>query len=186
MIKSSALAILFTFFSLQVNAELTNDVETKGDFSCRLFIQKNTCWDNYVITTEIVDVNASEDKKSLGKLVVDKEHAYNSLTFDCKKGGLLSFRSSFEPPIFKEQQGKQFLTKKLWMVPFKIPKDSEAWVVELCFPDDFQKVPMPLGEVKNCKCAHSGISSAEKKQDKKITKKNNAPTKTDVKTNLGK
>lgn len=149
------LFLIFTLvlmFTLLANAEKNIQIETKDAFLCKLFIQKNTCWKNYEITTKIIDINASADKQLIGKIIIDKNKLNGSLIFKCSKGTLLSFQSSFNPPIFQEQKDKLFFTKKLWKVPSSIPKDAEVWVISLCFPDDFQKVPMPMGEVKNCKC----------------------------------
>ena len=146
--------ILIVFLSVGATKDQETDLEVKEDFLCKLVIQKNTCWNNYEVTTEIIDIHANADQQLLGKVTISKDKLYNSLFFKCLHGSLLSFSSSFSPPIFKEQKDKKFSTTKLWSVPYNIPKNADSWLISLCFPDDFHKVPMPLGAVRNCKCSH--------------------------------
>lgn len=117
--------------------------------TCKVVLHKNSCWQDFQVTADI-SVN-SGDAKQTSELVVKKGAAVAELTYACTQNDTISIVSHFTPTIWKGRQGAKYKSAKTWNVP-QLPKEAKEWVISLCFPEDFQRVPDPFGDLQDCQC----------------------------------
>lgn len=126
-------------------AHADDDVEKK----CEVHVYKSNCWNDYNVT---VAVHRAINLQEIEKTTVKKSATDNSMTFECPNGEPITFRAKFDPPIWLSYSGKRYASKRVWDVPMNIPKEVEKWKIIVCYPTDFQAVPIPPGKFENCGC----------------------------------
>lgn len=116
---------------------------------CQVHLTKPACWQKFDV--KIMLLNGTTLK------VLDTYHLKDNpvLTkkFDCKPGEVITFASSFDPSIWHNDKYKIFNAQGSWQVPQTLKKGISAWQVNICFPDAFQDVPMPITtQPETCTC----------------------------------
>jgi|GEM_PF-741500 len=117
--------------------------------NCKIIVAKNTCWNNYEIKVRMLDALTL---KEYAVIDVPKGQHYTVKEMQCESGKQVFFRASFKPVIWQNQKGDFYQTKRFWDVPQALVKDAKHWEVKLCFPRDFDNVPIPPGDLHDCQC----------------------------------
>jgi len=117
--------------------------------SCTIQLSKTNCWAGHSVTIDPVNLRTMEH----GPVISLKEDEFFiEQTFPCESFEQMTFTAKFSPPIWEGKGDKENRAKHIYNVPAKLPEGAKAWVISICFPDDFASVPLPLGDLRNCKC----------------------------------
>ena len=130
----------------------------KEDFSCKLFIHKNTCWNDFDVMIDLYDPY-EKPFNAKANIAVKKDALENSIEFPCKGRDFITLRAKFSPTIWAGKEDELYKSKKTWVVPLEIDDNAIDWRISVCFPGDFQSVPQPTGVLKDCKCLRKVITT---------------------------
>lgn len=119
------------------------------DPECIIRIVKNSCWDKYSVTAEVV---RARSQQGVAKGTIEKADTQTDIKFKCPLGEPISVRATFAPAFWEGTENKNYMTKRIWDVPLRLPEKSDRWEIAACFPDDFQSVPIPPTGGLDCKC----------------------------------
>lgn len=127
-----------------------------AEIVCELRVVKNTCWEDYEITVDVVE---AEVDKPITQVVVPKNLQSKGEQFSCPKVDKITLHGKFDPPIWQDQKGVSYKAKQVWDVPRTFPEDTERWTITVCFPNDFIAVPIPPKIQLPCLCKYQGDNS---------------------------
>lgn len=128
---------------------LGSNLAVAADTSCMVHVVKNTCWDKYSVNVEIM---RSRTQQLVSKGTVEKGKSQTDITFTCPLGEPIGMRSTFSPAFWEGTENKMYMTKRIWDIPLHMPEKSQRWEIAVCFPNDFQSVPIPPVIGTDCKC----------------------------------
>ena len=132
----------------------------KENFECRLYLYKNTCWKNYSVSVKVLDPY-DKSEKSKASVTVKKDKGKSYVKFPCNAREYVSLEAKFSPTIWEGKENEVYQSKKTWVIPTEIHEDALDWRINICFPGDFQGVPQPTGELRDCKCQREVINTVD-------------------------
>ena len=121
---------------------------------CFLTMVKDNCWTNYTVT---VDITNASNGQSVASINVPQGQSWARQEFNCKPADKLSFRASFTPVFWEQDEGKTYSAQRNWSLPETVAKGDTAWNITMCYSSDFSEVPLPPGASGNCACDTSKI-----------------------------
>lgn len=123
-------------------------------FPCFLTMVKDSCWTNYDVSVVVTDVVTN---KSIMTIAVPAGKSWDRQEFVCQPGERLMYTATFSPIFWATDQGKSYLARNYWLLPSTIGTGDTAWNINVCYPADFEEVPMPPNVTGNCACNFKGI-----------------------------
>jgi len=133
----------------------TKVLPPKNSIPCQILAAKNTCWNKYTVNISYQDAIS---QKEFQKFSIAKDKSHTTVKFNCIKNAGRMFVSNFTPEIWQGDVHRRFHSKKVWQVPNTVPDDKDFYEIRICFPDDFQGVPIPMGYLENCKCQYPKVA----------------------------
>ena len=116
---------------------------------CQLVVIKNTCWKDYDVSINLIDFKTHQTHQIVE---LKKGDNYAKQTFKCVPLATYSATATFSPAIWEQDKGKAYESSQVWNAPPALAEGTQAWAISMCFSNDFADVPVPLGDVSNCKC----------------------------------
>lgn len=115
--------------------------------TCYVVLNKSPDWSKYDVTVVMYDLTNHKDITSflLSKATSSKP-SVNSIkqSFNCQQYPQISFKVSFQPPIWQNLAGQQYNAKTVWNLTPQLvepPPNATAITITINFPDDFMSVP---------------------------------------------
>lgn len=121
---------------------------------CVMEFAKSNCWNKYQVT---VDFTTTSYPEFVNKIVLVPNVSSQQKQFSCNLGDRLHMKAKYTPPIWDTDQGAYFKQKTNWLVPKKPPKFGGRFYYKICYPNDFELVPIPPGADDKCKCTFKGL-----------------------------
>lgn len=118
-------------------------------YTCFFNFVKDSCWTDYDVT---VDVTNAATSKKLFSLSVPKGQSWARKQFSCDAAESFNYSASFSPVFWQSDEGKHFSGKRTWTLPQTMTKGDTAWVITVCFPEQFSEVPLPPTANSKCVC----------------------------------
>lgn len=143
--------IVITFVLLISTAVASGNTKAPDDYNCKIVINKNSCWQEYDVEVFIANPFA-EDKTPDKSIKLMNDNTKNVVYLPCSKQEYLQVSAKFSPVIWVGQENVVYYSKKTWSIPEAPPAGTDTLVLNLCFPDDFNKVPQPHGNIQKCSC----------------------------------
>lgn len=123
-------------------------------FPCYFTLAKDSCWTDYDVKVIVMD---AVKNKELLTVNIPKGKSWVREKFTCQPEQKLFYHASFSPVFWQSEVGKTYMALRYWILPASISKDQSAWVISVCYPQDFSAVPFPPTATGNCKCDFSVI-----------------------------
>lgn len=123
-------------------------------FTCYLTVAKGSCWKKYNVTIQVIDVTNS---KVLTSINVPSGEAWTRQSFACEPAQRMTYHAQFTPVIWETDKGKVYKPFKFLALPEVIKPGEKAWVFSLCFPSNFNEVPLPPDAGQQCGCDFNSI-----------------------------
>lgn len=120
-----------------------------ANFTCAIHLSKGKCWGAHEVTVKVAS-STWPDIVTTIKLAKDKFSAQKDIS--CKPMDSIVTTATFTPPIWEGDVGKTYRQKKQWIIPASLPEGSEKYVIQICFPKNYDGVPLPMGDIRKCKC----------------------------------
>lgn len=118
--------------------------------TCFIQVQKSTCWKAYTVKIDVLNADTMESVKSI---ILDKNKDKVSLKYNCQGLRQIAFSAMYSPVVFAGTENVKYYGKKFYGVPRSLPKDAKYYELpKICFAKDFNKVPMPMGDISDCRC----------------------------------
>jgi hypothetical protein len=127
----------------------TSSLADTTEFQCVVKISKASCWKPFNVN--IYSVNLLTLKK-IETFALPKGTMFIQKIIPCDEFNNARFLAQYSPAIWKEDNKTYYKAKRIWQPPYSVPDGTKYWVTKVCFPSDFQSVPIPLDGVRNCKC----------------------------------
>lgn len=118
-------------------------------FDCDIRLTKSNCWYDREVRVQVIN-GANLEVETMHTISADKK--YLVIPLNCNKVHRFTLKAAFDPPIWDDDKGRWFNSQRMWVVPNFIPVEQKQWVAEVCFPDDFSGVPLPLEDFTQCEC----------------------------------
>ena len=134
------------FFSALVLSSLSLSAYATG---CFITIAKDRCWDKYEVTVIAKNANGLSLVKTLS---IPKGQPWVREKFECSPGETLAMEATFSPVFWAEDKSKLFPAKRYWSMPATLQDGAIGWNLTVCFPADFEDVPIPPELHTNCGC----------------------------------
>lgn len=115
---------------------------------------KSKCWADYEISTNITDANSGEQLLSI---IIPDNKLWIRKKFECHAGQSLNYTASFDPVFWASDQGKIFNGAQQTKLPDHINADETAWNITICYPTQFENIPMPPEAKSSCTCDLSQV-----------------------------
>ena len=152
--KSFIIMVLASCFIGAANAQ--TDAASKS-FPCSVVISKSQCWKDYNITVDVSDAITLKQKDSYS---LPKGTNLLKKTFTCSPLEQLTFSTSFTPIIWEQGKGKSYQASQIYQVPAAIEKGRTQWLLQLCYPSDFQGLPIPPAQQEgDCACVFPKVKT---------------------------
>lgn len=119
-------------------------------FQCYITVMKGNCWKNFNVKIDVIDDETQQHV--VPTIDLNKETMWQRKPFECQPRQAFNYLASYTPPIWQDNQGKQYPSKRIWYMPEKIKPKVGAWEIPLCFPTDFSSVPLPPNADDLCTC----------------------------------
>lgn len=137
------------FYAVLCGFVLSASAFAADKLPCRVLLVKNSCWQRYSVA---VDFIAAGSLKSVVTLKMPVKTPYVYQEFKCQSDSMMTFVGQFSPTIWQGDEDKIYRALHVWNVPEQLKKGKSYWQASLCFPNDFQAVPIPTGDLVNCVC----------------------------------
>jgi hypothetical protein len=115
---------------------------------CVITSVKNSCWKDYEATITLRDVQTKQD---ITTFKIPKDQMWGRTTISCHPGQILDAKVSFSPDIWEGDGSKVYYSKRIWTLPGRAPGREFSWTLNMCFADDFSRMPEPI-KSKGCFC----------------------------------
>lgn len=123
-------------------------------FPCFITLVKDSCWADYAITVNVLDVDTNQ---SILTLSIPKGQSWTRQSFICQPSQKIVYKATFEPTIWEGAEGAVYDAQHYWQLPDKATVRQKAWEVPICFPQAFAEVPFPPQASGNCQCDFAAV-----------------------------
>ena len=120
---------------------------------------KNNCWTDYNLSVQTYD--ASTEKPVGNPIVLNKGTSDLTVPIPCSPRQTLSFKATYSPPVWANEQNVSYSTMNFWQAPPQLPKGATQWIISLCFANDFTSVPLPLQATAQCVCNFDTLANSQ-------------------------
>lgn len=121
---------------------------------CYVTLIKAPCYQDYDVHFTLSD---SVTKKAILELDLPKSQFWTRKSFQCTPGQVVGISSSISPVIWEEDAGKIYEGTHFTKFPDIEPPTGTIWAIDVCFPVQFSKVPIPPKITGSCGCDKSSI-----------------------------
>jgi len=118
-------------------------------FPCYLTVVKDDCWSKYQV--DITAVNADNNSQTT-TVSIPVGQSWARQVFECQPNETLSFTAVFSPIFWQVDKGRSYEALSNWSLPQKISPGEKAWSITLCYPLQFNGVPLPPDASNHCSC----------------------------------
>lgn len=124
-------------------------------FTCYVTFAKDNCWINYDVTLTLIDASTGQPVLTS---TVAKGKSWVRKSFECQPAQKLSYKASFQPIFWKNDEGKTYSALTYLFLPQTIKTKESAWELPICYPKAFSSVPFPPdAQTGDCKCDFANI-----------------------------
>jgi len=124
-------------------------------FNCYITLAKDSCWTNYNVTVDVIDVASST---VLTTVKIPSGTSWAREKFVCRPLQKLIYQAQFTPVFWEGDEGKTYSAERFWFMPSTINPGDTAWTIPVCFPKAFAQVPFPPdAKTANCACDFTNI-----------------------------
>ena len=125
---------------------------------CYFTVAKGGCWKDYDV--DVVLVNRAK-QENVQTIHIPKGQLYTRVNVECQSKDVFSAFAQFSPAVFEEEENNKYPGVRFWAMPLTAPKPGGVWEIDICYPLQFAKLPMPKTDNSDCKCDFSSIPALE-------------------------
>lgn len=127
-------------------------------FPCYITMIKDSCWSNYNVTVDIVDLFTN---KVMVTMTMPKGKSWDRKEIVCQPKQTVQLRATYTPTFWAKDAGKVHYGKRHWSFPDEVKKGDAAWNMTLCFAKDIAEASLPPESSGQCICETKGIPEIE-------------------------
>ena len=125
---------------------------------CYFTVAKGGCWKDYNVDVVLVNTAKQENVQTIH---IPKGQLYTRVNVECQSKDVFSAFAQFSPAVFEEEANNKYPGVRFWAMPLTAPKPGVVWEIDICYPLQFAKLPMPKTDNSDCKCDFSSIPALE-------------------------
>lgn len=119
-------------------------------YNCYFTAIVGHCWKNFDVTLSVLN---NRTNKELASISVPKGKIWARTKIQCETNQSFLYQATFKPKIWKNNPKTLYSAKTIYHTPDTIRKKTTAWVIPICFPNDFAGVPLPPNATSMCDCS---------------------------------